>query len=68
MLSVAMTSFSIYLGIIEHSYSPVQTREISVSSFGGKTTLCMQYHVLASTTSTVIPRTATVVPCGVTSK
>jgi hypothetical protein len=28
----------------------------------------MQYHVLASTTSTVIPRTATVVPCGVTSK
>ena len=68
MLSVAMTSFSIYLGVIEHSYAPVQTSRYSIPSLKGRTTQCMQYHVLASTTSTVVPGTAKVVECGGTSK
>ena len=52
MLSVAMTSFSIYLGIIEHSYSPIRTREVSLTFPQGRETLCFQYHVQPSTTAT----------------
>jgi hypothetical protein len=65
MLSVAMTSFSIYLGIIEHSYSPVQTREISLASLNGRRSVCLQYRVSTSTTSTIVPGTRR--QCGPTS-
>ena len=68
MLSVAMTSFSIYLGIIEHSYSPLHTRELSLTSLEGRSSLCLQYHVQTNTASTVIPGTVKVVRCGATSK
>ena len=64
MLSVAMTSFSIYLGIIEHSYSPMQTREVSLTSLQGRQTLCFQYRVQPSTTATVIPGSEKLVQCG----
>jgi|GEM_PF-4759760 len=64
LLSVAMTSFSIYLGIVEHSYSPMQTRELSLNTLEGPKTLCFQYQVRSNTTPTVIPGTAKVVPCG----
>jgi hypothetical protein len=64
MLSVAVTSFSIYLGIIEHSYSPLHTREYSLTTYKGHTTICLQYNAATSTTSTVIPGTAKVVQCG----
>jgi hypothetical protein len=64
MLSLAVTSFSIYLGIIEHSYSPAQTREYSLTSLEGRKTICLQYQAATSTTSTVIPGSTKVVQCG----
>jgi hypothetical protein len=64
MLSIAVTSFSIYLGVIEHSYSPLHTREYSLLSPEGRKTICVQYPAATSTTSTVIPGTTKVVPCG----
>jgi hypothetical protein len=39
MLSVAVTSFSIYLGVVEHAYS-VQTREVGYA----RSVLCFQQH------------------------
>jgi hypothetical protein len=68
VLSVAMTSFSIYLGVIEHSYSPVQTRELSLTSLEGRQPLCLQYHVTPSTTASLIPGSGKIVQCGDTSR
>jgi hypothetical protein len=67
MLSIAVTSFSIYLGIVEHSYSPVHTGGFSIASLEGRKSICVQYHVAASTTSTVVPGSEKVVPCADTS-
>jgi hypothetical protein len=44
MLSVAVTSFSIYLGTIEHSYSPVRTHQSSLTSLTVQRTLCLPYR------------------------
>lgn len=64
MLSVAMTSFSIYLGVVEHSYSPMKTREYSYTSRAGRESVCVQYRVSPSTASTLVAGSQKVVRCG----
>ncbi len=53
ILCVAMTSFSIYLGVIEHAYSPATLRTATlVSQAGRRETICLstQHQSTATTT------------------
>lgn len=54
MLCVAMTSFSIYLGVIEHVYAPPELRAQTLVTVNGKQVICLGGQASHNTTTTVV--------------
>jgi hypothetical protein len=57
VLCAAMTSFSIYLGVIEHIYAPSRTRAIPIATEGrqldvGRAVVCLTVQPPHNTTTT----------------
>jgi hypothetical protein len=63
-LCVAMTSFSIYLGVVEHAYSPPAIRTATLVSMHGRTSICVATQRELDTSTTTDVKRTTVESCG----
>ncbi len=54
MLCVAMTSFSIYLGVIEHVYASPELRAHTLATVNGKEVICLGGTASHNTTTTSV--------------
>ncbi len=62
MLCAAVTSFSIYLGVIEHAYSPAHIRVVTLVSERGRNSTCVSTQRQRNTSTTDVTKTK-VGPC-----
>jgi hypothetical protein len=63
VLCLAMTAFSIYLGIAEHVYQPPRTHVVEFATSGGREALCFSIQTHHNTTTTGPRRSVSRVSC-----